>query len=261
MTNYLQAKRTTPIPFPVAVKSCVFPAAWTPAIEAAAREHARAEMPNEAAGIVEGGAYVALANVSPNPETEVMVSDEDRIRICNADVFFHSHPDGPACPSKEDMQFQMDIEKPCVIFAISTNDIFAWGDMLARPPIVGRAFRHGVFDCYSTVRDWYKENRDIVLRDGPRGWDWWQKGEDIYENEFALAGFRKIDVSEATQIGDALLFRFTFKVVMHAALVTSPDLLLHHASGRFPFDTSRLACEVPRLRYARLAAYGLRYDP
>jgi proteasome lid subunit RPN8/RPN11 len=257
----VQPNSRAPSPLSFAASSCIFPDCWTPEVDRAARRHAHENLGQEVAGMVKDGLYVPFANVSPNPETEIGLSDQDMIRLADADAFFHSHPRGPACPSERDMRFQVDIAKPCLIYVPETNDLFAWGDMLARPALLGRAFRHGVFDCYAAVRDWYREHRDVTLPEGMRGWEWWSKGQDLYADNFARAGFVRIPLVDATQPGDLLMFQFNYKVLMHAAVVHSSDLLFHHTAGRFAYDPSRLSGYAPRERWARLASAAVRYAP
>jgi len=248
-----------PLPFPAVPSSRALPVLWSADIDRAAREHAHEVRPHEAAGIVENGYYVRLDNVAPNPETEVALSDADRVRVMAADVFFHSHPGGPACPSQEDMQFQLDTGLPCVVYVPETNDLFAWGDMLPTAPLVGRAFRHGIYDCYGAVRDWYVQHKGVLLPEGARGWEWWSKGQDLYSENFARAGFTVLPIAEATQPGDLLMYRFNYKVLMHAAVVhTDPNLLFHHTAGRSEFDPSRVSGFVPRMRWVRLAYSAVR---
>lgn len=241
--------------------SRAMPILWTPDVMALAKAHARDVFPEEASGIVtRDGVYQRLTNRSKTPTEEVGVSDEDMVKLAEAAMYFHSHPNGPACPSMADMRLQMQLEIPFAIYSVDTNDLFAWGDSLHKPPLIGRAFRHGISDCYSLVRDWFLQEKGVTLIDRPREWDWWLNGTDnFYDDGFKEAGFIKIPKEEATQKGDALLFQFKYKVIMHAAIVVDKDLLLHHISGQYPYDPSRISGTVPRLRWVRHAVTGMRY--
>jgi proteasome lid subunit RPN8/RPN11 len=243
----------------IAPLSPVFPEAWTQEVAEAAYNHAAEVYPHEAAGIVERGAYVRLDNRSTTPGEDVKLSDEELVRVAQAEVFFHSHPDAPGVPSEHDMVYQKQLGVPFVVMCLPIYDCFAWGDTLARAPIMGRGFRHGVHDCYSLVRDWYREAGIVDLDEWPRGWEWWTRaGQNLYRDNFEATGFQQIPVSEATQRGDGLLFAFNYKVPMHAALVVDKDLLLHHASGSRAVDATRLSTLVPRLRLVRHAVMAVR---
>ena len=237
-----------------------FPALWTPQVWEAALKHTQDCYPQEAVGIVEEGRYVRLTNRSYTPDEEVTLDDADLLRVAGAQVFFHSHPDGPACPSHADMVYQQQLRIPFVILQWPRGDCFCFGSDLAPAPLLGRGFRHGVHDCYSLCRDWYQERRGLTLIDGPRGWNWWLKGESIYLDGFKAAGFHQIPVGEATQPGDALLFKFHAPTVMHAALVDdNSQLLIHHAAGKEAVDFTRLSARVPRARWMRHASMALRH--
>lgn len=237
----------------------VLPRGWTPAVDQLARDHAMAVFPQEAAGIVVNGVFEPLQNLSDSADDDVLLSDSDLLRVANADVFFHSHPNGIGSPSEHDMVYQQQLGIPFVILALPDPDLFAFGDQLTPQPLIGRGFRHGVQDCYGLMRDWYRE-RGIDVPDRPRGWEWWNRGGNLYLDGMDAAGFHRIDPREATQLGDVLLFNFNHEVPMHGALVISADLLLHHASGAKAVDPTRLSATVPRSRYHHLATYALRHN-
>jgi proteasome lid subunit RPN8/RPN11 len=234
------------------------PAAWTQAVFEAAYAHGMEAFPDEAAGIVSGGEYQRLENRSTTPGEDVLLSDVDLLRVADAELFFHTHPNGLGCPSAQDMTYQLQLGVPFVIMVLPTFDLFAFGDQLPKQVIIGRGFRHGVHDCYALVRDWF-EPAGVPLADYPRGWEWWTKGLDLYRANFKAWGFVEIPPEEATRRGDVALFSFNFAVPMHAAIVIDRDLMLHHASGIRPVDHTRLSCEVPRQRYRRHVTLALRF--
>lgn len=234
------------------------PAEFTDDIRAEAIAHAQEVFPAEAAGIVEAGAYVRLSNLSPDNENAVGLSDEDMVRVAEAQVFFHSHPNGVGSPSEADMTYQLQLGIPFVIAVLPHLDVFAFGDQLPRRPLIGRGFRHGVHDCYATIRDWWKEKRGVDHPEFPREWEWWNKGQNLYLDHFRAWGFREIARDQAFEEGDILLFQFHYKVPMHAGVVVSRDLILHHAAGFAPVDATRLSATVPRSRYGHLISHALR---
>ena len=258
MTDQLELPRRVEI----APMSPVAPAAWTPEVHAAAYAHAAECYPAEAAGVVEDGAYVRLDNISNTPNDDVVLSDEDLVRVGMGDLFFHSHPDGLACPSETDMIYQQQLGIPFVVMCMPTYDIFWFGD-LERQPLLGRGFRHGVHDCYALIRDWYLEHGVTRLWNQPRAWEWWGRSQhkDLYTENFAAAGFHRIDPADAFRAGDVLLFNFHYPVPMHGGLVTrDPNLIMHHPSGVKAADPTRLSKLEPGNRLRRFVTVALRHE-
>ena len=106
-----------------------------------------------------------------------------------------------------------------------------WLDEDHPDALVGREFIHGINDCYSLVRDWYKLERGITLMNFARGMDWWYHGEDLYDSNFERAGFCTVSMDEL-QVGDVLLFKVRSEVTNHAAVYTGTNEILHHLFHR-----------------------------
>lgn len=118
-------------------------------------------------------------------------------------------------------------------------------------PLLGRAYIHGVQDCYSLVRDYYSRELDIELPDFERADAWWEheNHEPLYEQNFKKAGFVAVDKSVGNlQKHDVILCRVGRTHHVNHALIwlgdkgtlkseTTPDcvgntLILHHPYGR-----------------------------
>lgn len=221
------------------------------------QKHALEEYPKECIGYVKNGKYHRLVNQSKTPEISVAVSDEDILLLDSIvpEVICHSHPDGPDCPSGDDMVYQRQTDVPHAI--VSTNGQgcyapFVYGDMVAREPLLGRGFRYAVQDCYSLIRDYYIATRKIVLKDFPRDWEWWDrsscKGNGMYVDHFRDAGFEEVSLSTVEE-GDVLLIKAGAHVPNHGGIYLGDSLMLHHLAGRLPADSSRLSSIEPVVRW------------
>lgn len=221
------------------------------------QKHAMEAYPHECVSYVKDGKYHRLENISTTPEIAVAVSDEDLLKLMELepDVICHSHPDGPDCPSGNDMVFQRQTAVPHAI--VSTNGKgcyapFVYGDMVAREPLLGRTFRYGVQDCWSLIKDFYILTRGLDLLDPPREWEWWDrascKGDGMYLENFRKAGFDKIP-SLDLEVGDVLLIKAGAHVPNHAGVYIGNGLMLHHLAGRLPADSSRLSTVEPIVRW------------
>lgn len=219
----------------------------------AIKAHAIAAFPNEACGLVVGKRYVACRNVHPKPKTDFEIDPAEYLAAQATGpvlAVVHSHPDGPDHPTFEDMQYQ--IASGVAWGIVLTNgdqvrDPFWWGGTAPIPPLIGRDFRHGVTDCYSSIRDPMRMPRAEVERQlGVKGWpfdrillpefprdaDWWTKGEDLYRAGFRKAGYEQIDESEA-RMGDVFLGRIRHGMpTHHGGILLDRGLVLHHKQNR-----------------------------
>ncbi|MDR2208810.1 MAG: C40 family peptidase [Azoarcus sp.] len=103
-----------------------------------------------------------------------------------------------------------------------------------RAPLIGRQFRHGVLDCYTLVRDYYRETLGIDLPDFQREDDWWLKGGDLYRQNFEAAGFVMIGDGDCRdlRVHDGLMLQVASPVPNHAAVLVEDGQILQHCHGR-----------------------------
>lgn len=243
------------------------PLASEQALEAM-REHTLRAYPQEAVGfLLSDGTYQEHDNVSADPETGAMVRPAELAKVMQAGTlraYFHSHPGGPDCPSRQDMLSQIELEVPWIICSGSdtaTLPPFAWGDMLEDTrELVGRPFRHATDDCYAAIRAWGLAERGILLPDFPRDWEWWLDGEsDLYRRYFGDAGFREIDIDEVLP-GDVWLAQVRSPVPNHAGVYIGDGLAFHHPSSMLASDPGRLSKREPVGRWQRHITHWLRRD-
>jgi proteasome lid subunit RPN8/RPN11 len=211
-----------------------------------AQAHAERDYPREACGlvIIEGGKerYVPCRNTAIGTDhfalaPEDYAAAEDRGDIT---VVVHSHPDVPATPSQADRVSCEASGLPWTIISVMPDDAGQAhaADVVSimpegyQAPLVGREFAHGVLDCYTLVRDWYRRERDVDLPDFERHDDWWHRGEDLYMRHYAEAGFRPLAEPEAMEAGDVIVMQVRAAEPNHAGVYLGDGRMLHHLHGR-----------------------------
>lgn len=201
------------------------------------------------------GEVVIVPNIAADPSQEWEMPPG--AMPDNAQGVWHSHPRGPACPSGEDMRFQIASDLP---HGIATPDAVFWfGDGVPPAPLVGRPFRHGVTDCYELVRDAF-QLAGAALPPVARDWSWWKARKSLYTEGFKPAGFVEIAARDAVP-GDCVLMTLPgSNVPNHAALWLGGGLILHHVSSRFPYDPTRLSCVEDYGRFGRFLHKAVRYE-
>jgi len=221
---------------------------------AAIKAHAIAEYPRECCGLIVAAGrreqYRPMENLDAGlgnfrMSAEAWAQAEDAGRVL---AVVHSHPDDTEQPSEADLAACEATGVPWVIVSVRDGTVAEVNQFAPsgwRAALLGRQFFHGVLDCYTLIRDWYAREAGIDLPDFEREDDWWNKGQDLYVQNFQKAGFERIDDAAQLQPGDVILMSVRSPVANHAGiylgtrkLAESPDLhpvpnaMLHHLYGR-----------------------------
>lgn len=205
---------------------------------AAVRSHAAAEYPRECCGLVVVAKgkerYVSCRNAAQGEEHFILPGEDYAAAEDVGEVVavVHSHPDVPAAPSEADLVGCEASGLPWHILSWPSDDLRTIEPKGYEAPLVGRQFSHGVLDCYTLVRDWYRRERGIELPDFPRRDDWWNHGDDLYMRHYAEAGFVAVSQDRPEQVGDVILMQLRAPVPNHAAIYLGNGLILQHLHGR-----------------------------
>lgn len=221
----------------------------------AIRAHAISEYPRECCGLVAvikgHERYVPCSNHATKKGTDhfILPGDEYAAVEERGDIMalVHSHPDElEARPSPGDRVACEASKLPWLIVAVArdADDMVHAGEIhRMRPegyvaPLVGRAWQHGVLDCYALCRDWYAREWGLVLPDFTRTDEWWNDGRsNLYLEHFRECGFAPIEKPEWP--GDAILMQVNAAndVPNHAAIYLGDSRMLHHYYGRLSCRT------------------------
>lgn len=207
------------------------------AVKARFVEQAKAEIPREACGlvIIKNGkqVYKPCKNLARGTD-QFALDPED---YANADAegeiiaVIHSHPNISAKPSQADLVSCEASGLPWFICGLPSEQ---WEYIEPKgyvAPLVGRQWAHGVLDCYSIIKDWYLQNRNIQLLDFERRDEWWKIGENLYLDNFEKAGFGRISKEDLSE-GDVILMCIYSEVPNHGAIYLGDGLILHHVQNR-----------------------------
>ena len=222
-----------------------------------AEAHARAEYPREAVGLVVSlrgtPSYVPCRNQSEEPDHFILHPEDYVAAEDLGDIIavVHSHPDAGPEPSLHDIASHAVGRMAWWIVGLQ-DGAATWHEMPAagEMPLEGRTFIHGVIDCYTLIRDYYRQERGVTLMDFHRKDDWWHSGENLYVENFTKAGFVEVDTPSN---GDVILMAIGSPTPCHGAIWLDGDVLLHHLY-------SRLSCrEVYGAAYRERTTHILRH--
>lgn len=97
----------------------------------------------------------------------------------------------------------------------------------------GFEFVHGVRDCYTLVRDFYRDNFGLELTDYARPDDWWDNGLNFYVDCYPKEGFVQVDFNPyRMKPGDLFISAVLSEVPNHASIYLGDGYVLHHLPGR-----------------------------
>lgn len=206
----------------------------------AAVEHALAEAPREACGlvvVVKGREkYWRCRNLAQSPNDYFVLCPDDYAAAEDAGevvAVVHSHPRSSEQPSEAD---RLSCTKSGLRWYIVNPGTLAWAEIAPsdyKAPLIGRQWVWGVSDCWTLVRDWYAETWGLDLPDWQRPIDMWEFNErPMFEGLWADAGFVEVPLQKM-QVGDALLMSLDGSPGLnHVAVYVGDQLILHHIRGR-----------------------------
>ena len=227
----------------------------------AALKHAKEQDPKESVGlliVIKGKEqYYPCNNLSTYSQQCFILDPEDYVKadaLGEITAIVHSHPVTPPSPSQAD---KVSCEQSGLKWHIVNPKTETWGYCEPtgyKPPLIGRQWVWGVTDCWSLVRDYYKEQYNIQLLDYQRP----TTPQDFLDNplfeQYAeRTGFRELNKDEKLQKGDVLLMSILHPTLNHVAIFLGDEILHHLAdrlSTREPYNEWLLKCTGKRYRYA-----------
>ena len=226
----------------------------------AALNHAETEDPRESVGLllnIRGKErYYPCRNLSMTAHQCFIIDPEDYVRADNTGeikAIVHSHPVTPPFPSEAD---KLGCEQSKLPWHIVNPKTEQWGYYEPcgyKPPLKGRPWVWGVTDCWSLVRDFYKEEKNIELLDYERPVTP-QEFNDVplFERYAERTGFKELDPNETLKNGDILLMSIMYNTLNHVAIFLDGDVL-HHLTDRLsckePYSAWLQKCTGKRYRY------------
>lgn len=216
------------------------------------KQHALLAYPNECLGFLfDNNTYMPVSEGNDsyvNTTAKIFIEYEDMIKaIC------HSHTSDKLWPSKVDMIAQMRSALPSALVFCKENicsEPLFFGDIVFRKEYLGRQYVSGITDCYTLIRDYYWFEKNIFLPEFPRDNNWHETMQDMYERHLNDVGVDKIELN-SIKSGDVVLLKIG-KTISHAGIFIEPNLLLHHARGKY-------SIKEPLEKYSKFIKKVVRY--
>ena len=206
-----------------------------------ALKHAKKESPNESCGLVveirRHPYYFPCKNIADNPKNDFIINPRDwKVAADSGKIVsvVHSHPVTTAMPSSVD---KAACEKTKLKWYIVQPFYETWSCIIPsnwKQPLIGRKYCWGVNDCYSIVRDYFKQELNIELKDGKRPASPAAfKKLNVFDQVFKAYGFRELTEKEELRKNDVVLMALGSKTINHIGVLMSDDYqLLHHLENK-----------------------------
>ena len=111
------------------------------------------------------------------------------------------------------------------------SEVFIPDKYFENSSFTGRPFLHGLFDCYTLIRDYYKKEFNVYLPTNmQRNWEWWLQGDNLYLDSAKYYGFEEV---RELKIHDVIIMKVASPVPNHGAVYIGDNKILHHMAGRF----------------------------
>lgn len=196
-------------------------------------DHAREESPREACAvlIIEKGLETLVICKNKSHGKNQFIIDQLDYSMAEdrgeAIAIIHSHPNGSPLPSETDLVSCSAGSLKWLIVGTITGEWFELLPNNYEAPLVGRTWGHGVLDCYSIIRDYYKRILQIDLPDFDRPEEWWLSGENLYLDNFSKAGFFEVPF-DSLKKHDVILMQIKSKVINHGGVYLGDGIFLQH---------------------------------
>ena len=165
---------------------------------------------------------------------------------------YHSHTNSNQFFSEFDKFNSLCHKINYVLHCADTNSFIQFDPALSDfHKYIGRAFEIGETDCYSLVRDFYREELGIALGDYERNWNWRRNLDKLFDPNFEREGFSEVYTLEKY---DCILFGFkTEAPSAHIAVYLGDGLMLHQP------NKSRSKIEELSNKYKKFAKHTIRH--
>lgn len=209
-------------------------------IQQAIIDHADRVAPQEACGfILADNSVMPCNNVHPDPENYFKISrqKERQAKRIGIQAIYHSHVSGQRDFSPDDIANSRVLQIPYYLYYQPKPEFFYFDPRITQP-YEGREFHYAYQNCYELVRDWYRQESAIELRECyPIRPDIWDEPDfdPIALIDPEGQGFVRVPKGATLQRGDVFQIRVgRQKRACHLGVLTDPDRnhWLHHLSDR-----------------------------
>jgi proteasome lid subunit RPN8/RPN11 len=153
------------------------------------RTHAQENSEQECCGFVFEKEALQCYNRSENPSAHFSISPRDYLQASRKGEIrgvYHSHIGNNKEFSMEDKQMSHGHNVPYFLYHLPTDNFLCYDPKKEKVVDIDKKFELGKRDCYTLVKDYYKDLGVEVSGNNDLGTDWLERNPDLIENLFDL---------------------------------------------------------------------------
>lgn len=241
------------------------------------KTHAEENSHEESCGLILEDSIVRCSNVSENPAAHFAISPFEYLKTSRKEkikAVYHSHISNNGKFSQEDKKMSRGHNVPFVLYHLKSKNFLCFDPKKERIVDIGKKFILGKADCYTLVKDYYKDLGVEVAGNNDLGTNWLERNPNLIENLFDLnkmnpetlealknkkedlKGLPILKIDWCNSQGLKLLKKhdvIVFELIKgagpcHVGVYIGEGMMYHHPRNRFP-TTESLTAAVQRKIY------------
>lgn len=171
-------------------------------------------------------------NIALNKHEEFEIDNQDYINAAQLGriyAVYHSHPQNAlAAFSEEDLDYSKEWCLPFYLYSVKDDKFLEYIPPTYNITLEGQEFCWGSADCYSLIRNYFRQNFQIYMNDYDRDETFESTPENIIMQNFAKENFHMANTTSILHKHDVLVFRSSRAYPQHFAIFMGNSKMLHH---------------------------------
>lgn len=224
-------------------------------------KHALEDIENEICGLIiqHEKSYIIFQcrNIHSDKQHNVIIHPEDYLSasfLGKIIGFYHSHKEQDYLSNK-DITSSINNNLICVMFCIKTNNFFVFNPFTQKHKYknyLNKKFDFNDFNCYTLVKDFYKNEFNIDFPNYKINEEWHKKEKNKINNEYDKIFNKILKETTKPKEGDIIIFKF-FNFSNHLAIYLNEKEFLHVPRNKF--STIENYTEIFKLKTDKILTY------
>lgn len=213
--------------------------------------------PEEACGIIQNKKgklnWIPCENLAEDKETDFILDQAEYLKASltgDIHAIVHSHPNASSELSERDKKASDFLKVPYIVYSLPSGEKTIYNPKTGQE-LLGREYKFGENDCFTLIRDYYKQELNIDIPSMLFEDDWWENGLNYFDDLFKDFGFIEVEEPEKN---DIIVFSVRSNIPNHCGVYLGEGVFMHHAEHRLSCRESLYPFWIKNItRYCRYA--------